>query len=289
MSSYYNSYNGEIIEAGKIPLNSRNRSFRYGDGLFETIRIVEGKICFFNDHFDRLQDGFKVLELSNFRFSKSQLLDHLNHLISLNNINKGGRIRLHFWRQEGGFYSPTNNNINWLVEVESFAFNFYPYSNEGMLLDIYQEILKPINPFANIKSANALLYVKAGLFKNKKKVEECLILNDKGFLSEGISSNVFMVFGESIITPSLKQGCLNGVMRKQIIKLANFKGLQIKEGAINPDLLLQADEVFFTNVIQGIAWAKAYRNKRYFNKTSKSLNETLNKLLLNSLLDLREN
>lgn len=289
MANYYNSYNGEIIEAGKIPLNSRNRSFKYGDGLFETIRIVEGKICFFNDHFQRLLHGFKVLEFNELHFSKEQLLEHLNQIISLNNINKGGRLRLHFWRQEGGFYIPTNNNYNWLVEVEAYASNFYPYSHEGMLLDVYHEILKPINPFANIKTANALLYIKAGLFKNKKKVEECLILNEKGFVAEGISSNVFMVFGDNIITPSLKQACLNGVMRKQVIKIANHKGINIKEGAINPDLLLQADEVFFTNVVQGIVWAKAYRNKRYFNKTSKLLNETLNKLLLNSLLDLQEN
>lgn len=289
MSGYYNSYNGEIVEAGKIPLNSRNRSFKYGDGLFETIRIVEGKVCFFNDHFNRLQKGFSVLEFDSPHFSKKELLQHLNHLISINNITKGGRLRLHFWRKEGGFYAPTNNNFGWLAEVESFASNFFPFGNEGMLLDIYQDILKPINPLANIKSANALLYVKAGLFKNRKRVEECLILNEKGGIAEGISSNVFLVLGDSIITPSLKQGCLDGVMRKQIIGLAKYLGLTLKEGAINPDILFQADEVFFTNVIQGVSWARAYRNKRYFNKTSKLLNETLNKMLLNSLMDLQEN
>ena len=289
MGQFIACLNGKFIPAKELKLNSKNRSFKYGDGIFETIRVVEGRICFFNAHFERILKGLSFLEIETKGLNKDYLLQIVNQLLKENDITKGARLRIHFWRSEGGFYAPTHNDLNWLAEVEPLAQNFYQFNEEGFQIDIYDGLQKPINALSNIKSANALLYIKAGLEKNKRKLDELLLLNEKGFLAEGISSNLFLVVGESIMTPSLQQGCLEGVMRKQIISLAQYKNIRVVEGAIDREILFRADELFFTNTITGIRWAKAYRNKRFFNKTSKSLNETLNQLLLSSLMDFQEN
>lgn len=282
------SYNYNFSNSPREILHPQNRAFRYGDAVFESIRVVEGKICFFNDHFNRLTEGLRFLEIDIRNLNKEHLLAHLYDLLNKNNIEKGAKLRLQFWRCEGGLYTPTNNHYNFIAEVEPYASNFFSYRNEGMLVDIYSDLLKPQNTLSNIKSANGLIYIKAGLFKNRNKLEECFLLNQSGYLAEGVAHNVFLVFENKILTPALHQGCLNGIMRQQIIKIATYLGVQVQETIIKPEAILQADEVFFTNAIQGINWVRAYRNKRYFNKTSKLLNETLNKLLISTLLDLQE-
>lgn len=289
MGQFIACLNGKFIPAKELKLSSKNRSFKYGDGIFETIRVLEGRVCFFNSHFERIIKGLAFLEINSQALQKEKLLEMLHQLLEENDIKKGARLRLHFWRSEGGFYAPTHNDLNWLAEVEPLAQNFFQYNEEGYQIDIYEGLQKPINPLSNIKSANALLYIKAGIEKNKRKLDEMLLLNEKGFLAEGISHNLFLVVGESLMTPSLQQGCLEGVMRKQIINLAQYKNIRVVKGAIDREILFRADELFFTNAITGIRWAKAYRNKRYFNKTSKMLNETLNKMLLSSLMDFQEN
>lgn len=276
-------HNGEVVNRGEKRFGTQNRAWRYGDGLFESIRVVEGHICFFNDHYDRLVKGMNYLEMDGDHLTKDFLLGQLNKLIELNRITKGGTIRLQVFRASGGLYTPLNDGIEWVAEAETFADNFFSFNEQGIRFSIYQELVKPLSPLSIYKTANALLYIKASKFKQKHHLDECLLLNQADRIAEGSASNVFLTSKSRLFTPPIEEGCLDGVMRKQVIKLARFYGLEVKEVALDKQVLEQAEEVFFTNTSRGIRWAASYKSKRYFNKTARFLTEMLNKQLLNYL------
>tara|TARA_B110000285_G_scaffold234901_1_gene313601 strand:+ start:3293 stop:4144 length:852 start_codon:yes stop_codon:yes gene_type:complete len=278
----YLIYNGNLFNESDELIKSDNRSFRYGDSIFETVRVIEGRICFFNDHFERLTNSAEFLEF-HFDLSKEELLAQINILLEKNNINKGGKVRIQVFRNQGGMYVPTSYNTSFFIEAQPLDDNLFNFNPQGLHIDLYSDIKKPINLLSAHKTANALLFVKAGLYKKTKHVDDCIILNDKGNLCEAISSNLFLKIHDSLYTPSVTQGCLPGIMRNQVIKLCRHYGVNLLEGAIHPKMLLEAEEIFFTNAIQGITWVRSFSNKRYFNKTSRYLNEMLNKHLLEAV------
>ncbi|PLX19388.1 MAG: hypothetical protein C0597_05275 [Marinilabiliales bacterium] len=153
----------------------------------------------------------------------------------------------------------------------------YELNQKGLIIDFFREIKKPVNSFANLKTANALLYVMAGLFAKERKLDDCILINENGNLVEGISSNIFIIKGDKIFTPPLKDGPVAGIMRKQILKIANKHGLKINhESSLTEEHLISADEVFLTNVISGIRWVLAYKDRRYFNHIAHQFIDKLN-------------
>ena len=131
---------------------------------------------------------------------------------------------------------------------------------------------------SNSKTSNALIYVLAGIYKNQNALDEVLILNQNGFLCESVSSNVFVVYDRKLYTPALNEGCIAGVMRQVVMRLAKENNIELVEAQINPDILNEADEVFLTNAAKGIQWVMGYNHKRYFNEVSRFLNDKLNLL-----------
>jgi 4-amino-4-deoxychorismate lyase len=149
-------------------------------------------------------------------------------------------------------------------------------NEKGWQIDIFEDHRKTLNKLSSLKSTNSLPYILAGIYKKEKKLDECIILNELGNISEAITSNIFIVYNGVFYTPSLNKGCIGGIMRKVIIDMVKEGGREVQECPLNPNALLRADEVFLTNSINGIRWVNAYRMKRYFNKASKLLVEQLN-------------
>jgi branched-chain amino acid aminotransferase len=149
-------------------------------------------------------------------------------------------------------------------------------NDKGLIIGIYDEVKKPINLFSSYKTANSLIYILAGIFKNLNKYDDCLILNEKGHLIEAVSSNIFIVKNGVLYTPPITEACIDGIMRKQVINIAKKNEISFAEQPLFVDDLLKADEVFLTNSISGIQWAAAYKNKRYFKKISEFLLRKVN-------------
>ena len=137
---------------------------------------------------------------------------------------------------------------------------------------------KPINVLSNLKTCNSLVYVLAGVYKNQHALDEVIILNQNGFICESISSNVFVVYDRKLYTPALNEGCIGGVMRQVVMRLAKENNIELIEAQVSPDILIEADEVFISNATKGIQWVMGYNNKRYFNEVAKFLSEKLNQL-----------
>jgi len=276
------NHNGIILAADQPLFTINNRAFCYGDALFETIRIANNNPQFLKEHIQRLLVGMDVLKMeNNYFFSEDFFEKAIKELAEKNDITSDGRVKLTVYRNQGGFYTPEENTVSYLIEVTSLAVKGYEINTKGYTVDLYTDIKKSQSPLASIKSANSAIYVMAGIHKKKNSLDECVLINDKGNITEAISSNIFAVKNGVLYTSPIADGCIDGVMRKKIIEIAQANRIAVYELSIMQSILLGADELFLTNAINGIRWVVAYKQKRYFNTTSKKLLEKLNELVNN--------
>lgn len=267
------------MPANQAVMTVANRGFRYGDGLFESMRWMKGELKFAELHADRIRRGMKILKLEGYSQIDTYFLrENIAELIRRNKTGPNARVRFSVFRDSEGLYNPATNKIGYALEVNKISETDYTSNNRGLIVDIYDEVPKPINVLSNLKTSNSLVFVLAGVFKNQHSLDEVLIINQNGFLCEAMSSNVFVVFNSQIYTPALTEGCIAGVMRHVVMKLAKENNLVITEAQINPAILEQAEEVFLTNAAKGIQWVMGYNNKRYFNEMSRFLLDKLNKI-----------
>jgi branched-chain amino acid aminotransferase len=272
------NFNGEILPADTKVLTVANRSFKYGDGLFESMRMLKGQLKFAAEHATRLQKGMKALKMDGYSQMDAWFLkEKADQLASVNKI-KHGRLRLTVYRDSEGLYTPSQNKVGYLLEIQPLDEPRYFLNSKGLIIDIYTELTKPTNFLSNIKTCNSLVYVLAGIHKSQNNLDDVVLLNQNGFLCEASSSNVFVYYQNHLYTPALSEGCVEGVMRQVVINIANRIGVPITEAQINPEILYEADEVFLTNSVRGIQSVMGYGIRRYFNKVSKTLMDELNKL-----------
>ncbi len=273
----YINYNGNFFQKNEPVLLVNNRAFRYGDGLFDTIRVVDGHPSFLNRHLSRLQDGMIFLKMK-----IHPLLNEINFeneiikTLEKNGIKDGGRIRISVFRNAGGLYAPETHDVSFIIESSPLENNYYEINKKGLNIDVFDEQKKPLNKISTIKTSCCLPLVLAGIFKKEKNLDDCIIINEMGSISEATSSNIFIVYNGVFYTPSLNQGCIPGIMRQVIIEMLRRGGTEVQECPLSPSALLRADEVFFTNVIKGVQWVGSYKQKRYFSNVSKNLVEKLN-------------
>lgn len=281
MAQQFILVNDEFLPADVPILLASNRSFKFGDGLFESMRMVNQKLQFAALHADRLVSGMKTLKIDGHALMDTYFLRQKTaDLAKKNRLSGDIRFRLAVYRGGAGFYTPEHNKAAYVLEAMPLKAKGYEINNKGLIIDVFDEITKPINKFANLKTANALLYVMAGLFRQENRLDEAMILNQNGFLCESISANVFVVYQNQLYTPALSEGCVSGVMRSAVLEIAKMNDLQVLEAQINPEILNEAEEVFVTNATQGIQWVMGYGRKRYFNEISKFLVEKLNQQAL---------
>ncbi|WP_430813212.1 aminotransferase class IV [Carboxylicivirga sp. RSCT41] len=273
----YITINGIQTQADKAVFNVNNRSFRYGDALFETIRCIHQKPMWFHDHYQRLINAMSLLQMDIRSLPpKTVLEEHISSLIQKNRLFGDVRIRLTVFREDGGLYTPVSNKVQWLIECSALSTSNYELNSKGLLIDIFEGETKALNRFCHYKTANSLLFVLAGLFKQEKGKDDVLIINSNKQIIEGLASNLFWVKNNAFFTPLRSSGCVDGVMRKQIIRILRENNWPVHEvSGTNYDTLLQADELFLSNAIQGIQWVVGLKDKRYFCKLSKEVNRLL--------------
>src|SRR5690606_35533846 len=260
--------NGHLISIYEPNVAFNNRAFRYGDALFESIRFCNNKIMFLKDHITRLKLGMTVLRMNvPAEFNTTNIEEFILQLLKHNIHAPHARVRLTVFRKDGGFYAPETNDISFLIESDELS-TPYELNQRGYSVDIYADIKKSINKLSNIKTGNALMYVMAGVAKQSMKLDECFILNENGTIIESISSNVFVVKNGTLYSASLGEGCVAGVMRKQIMQLATENKILTFESAITSYTLMNADEIFLTNSINGVQWIGQFKEKFYTNKMS---------------------
>lgn len=276
-------FNGETVTAAQIiDIAFSNRAFRYGDALFETIRYSNKNILYLSDHILRLKLSMPILKMKiPAHFSFDYFLNMISEVIYANDLqDKSARVRLTVFRASNGFYYPSSNEVNYLLEAEPLENDFYIPPSNGLAIDLFKDILKPINRLSNLKTANALIYILASINRDSNRLDDCFILNEKGNICEATSSNVFAVKGNMIMTPPLSEACVSGIMRTQIKRIAEEKKFLFIEKPLTLHTLIDANEVFITNVIQGPIWIRQFQSKIYEQKSVTNLFvEALNEII----------
>lgn len=273
----YINNNGTILTNNSPTIHAGNRGHVYGDGVFESIRIINGVPVNLENHIQRLTEGAKAIKMRpasyfNISFFNERILE----LCKRSEISEGGRCRISLDRVTGGAYKPESNEASYFIEVYPYETNNFELNSKGLEIDQYADIKKQKNFLSNYKTKSGLIYVMAAINASERNLDDVLITNDKGGILESSSCNIFVVSNGVLYTPGLDEGCLAGTMRMQIINLALANGIKVYECTIMPQNLLSADEIFFTNAIRGVNWVSGYRTKRYFNNMSRKFVALLN-------------
>lgn len=252
----YYCFNGKITN--KQPeITPQNRSFRYGDGVFETIKVFRNQILLGDFHFDRLITSLSLLNISvPALLSYNSLHKNILELCGQNNCQESARVRVAAYRDD-------ENNAGIIIESTSLDEKVNTLNVGGWAVDVYPFARKGMDAFANLKSANYLPYVMADLYAKQSGMDECLVLNCDNKIADASKANIFMVVKDEVYTPALHQGCVNGVKRRFVIEQLKHIGVAVHQREIHEEFLLQAEEVFLTNAINDIRWVKSYRNKEF--------------------------
>ncbi len=275
----YLSYNGKFIPAGEPVFTADNRSFRYGDGCFETLKVYQGKVLLADLHYERLMATLHLLHFDiPAAFTKSAFIKSITDLCEKNKMTDLTRIRFSVFRSDGGLYDPVNNLPNFVIQSWPLPKSVLELNESGLITDIFPDVKKSCDKLSSIKSNNCLPYVMAAMYARQHQLNEAILQNPYGRIADSTIANVFIVKGNEILTPPLTEGPVCGVIRKYLLQAElPFK---VKESPLEIEDLENADEIFLTNAIYGIRWVGTFRDSSYGNATAAVLHELLHENIL---------
>lgn len=274
------NFNG-TLQNSDFQISIHNRSFLYGDGVFETLKVVNNKILFFEDHYFRLMASMRIIRMQiPMAFTFEYLEEEILKLVAINNIQNSARVRFTVFRNQGGFYLPIDNSVSFVIQSTGIENPKYQFSRSIFEVDLYKDFYVPKQLLSTLKTANKITHVTASIFAKENHLDSSLLINEDKNVIEASNGNLFMLMGNQLITPPIAEGCLNGIMRKQIIALAKqIDAIEVIEAPISPFDLQKADELFITNVIMGIQPITKYRKKQFGFMLSVQLLAKLNVLI----------
>lgn len=271
--------NGRLVAEDKAGISIQNRGLYYGDAVFETIRIIHGKIIFWEDHYFRLMASMRIMRMEiPSSFSPEFLEEEILKIVKENNLeNSPARVRMTVYRQEGGFYTPESLDVDYLITAQELPDAFYLLPEEDYEVELFKDHYINSGLLSTIKTNNKAVNVLGGIFARENDFKNCFLLNENKAVVETLNANVFVVKDRKIKTPPLTDGALNGIIRKQLLSIiGTMKDLDIEEASISPFELQKADEIFLTNVIAGIQPVTKYRKKRYKTDVAREVLAKLN-------------
>ena len=272
------NFNGKIISEKELQLSNNNRAFKYGDAIFETVRVLNTKVVFFEDHYFRLMASMRMLRMKipmefTLEFLQEEILRITKELPKANNY----RVRLTVYRKDGGLYNPKSNEIDYLIEASEFSY----VEKSSYKVDLYKDFYNYSGLLSTIKTSNRMLNTLSAIFADENDLDNCILLNERKGVVEATNGNVFIIKDNVIKTPALTEGCIKGVIRKKVIEiLEKNPEYTIEETTISPFELQKADEVFITNAIIGIQSVTNYRKKEFISAITNKIKSSLKLLTI---------
>ncbi len=269
---------GSILEEN-THISINNRGYAYGDALFETIKVVNGKILFWEDHYFRLMASMRIMRMEiPMSFTMEFLENEIFKTIEANALSDASsRVKLQVHRKEGGLYTPETNHISFVISVKLISEDFYLLNEDFYEVDLFKDYYLSPSLLSTLKTNNKALNVVGSIYAKENNLNNCLLLNTNKHVVEALNGNVFLVKDNKIKTAPLADGCLKGVMRTQILRIIEaIPEYELVEDSISPFEIQKSDELFITNVITGIQPVSKYRKKVFTNQASKLLLQKLN-------------
>lgn len=270
--------NGKIYNSDQSVIHLQNRALNYGDALFEAMRFVDGRLIFGKDHINRLLSSMRMLRMEDHpNFSTEFVSNEITRVLPGSQVG-AYRIKLIVWRRQGGKYTPKTNQIDYAISAETLADPEFIVPEKRYFMGVFDELRIQRGMLSALKTTNKLTNVLAGIYAQENQWDNCFLLNDQNRVVEAINGNIFLVNGKNITTPILEDGCLNGILRKQVLDLGSGqKEYFLKERSVEKEDLIKADEIWITNSISGIIPVFQFGEKRYKAEVARIFIEKLNK------------
>ena len=270
-------HNGRLISESTF--SGLNRGLYYGDGFFETMRLINGRVHLFNVHMKRFSKAMMHLGLNS-----HDTMSHLNLNVSREKVAAAneidnGRVRLTVYRTAGGAFVPESDEVEWVAELISVEQNGFEINRKGLLIDVYKKERKWQHSALPFKSLNAAFYIQAGRFARDKKVDEVLVLNENDEIIESLYSNIFYFLNNKLCTPPIEGGGLPGVMRAFVIHVLQKNGVEVLERILQEEDLYNVEELFLTNAVKGIQWVGGFGAKRFYSRHIREYSNYLQKTI----------
>jgi branched-chain amino acid aminotransferase len=275
------NFNGELLFKENIKLTTDNRGFKYGDGIFETIKVVHKKVIFWEDHYFRLMASMRMLRMKipmefTLEFLEKEILKTVDVLEDVASF----RVRLNVFRKDGGLYTPKTNAINYLIEASESNYK----TKETYEIDVFKDFYNYSGLLSTIKTNNRMLNTLASIYANENDLDNCILVNERKGVVEVANANIFIVKNNIVKTPALTEGCIKGVVRSKVIDiLIKNKDFTIEETVISPFEIQKADEVFITNAIMGIQAVTKYKKKSFNTDLAGKLHASLKVLQITGI------
>jgi branched-chain amino acid aminotransferase len=272
--------NGNLFTGESIDLSvNKNGSFWYGDGFFESMKYVNGKILFVEQHWERVVISCSILKMENPFKDIGQFCAYANQLAnSTITDSPSKRFKLILWRNTFQGYQPEGTQTEFLWTSFDQPDIYYPLNTNGLKMGIYTENLKSVSKLGNVKSNSSQLYVLATLFTQSKNLDDSILLNSRKNPIETSRSNIWVISDNTLYTPSLNEGCLDGIMRRVLLEICNEEDIHVQQEPITQELLKNAKEVFTSGSIRGVQWVYSIDQTEYStNDWAVRLSNLLNK------------
>ncbi len=267
------NFNGDLLNENKALLTTNNRAFKYGDGLFETIKATKTNIIFWEDHYFRLMASMRMLRMKiPMKFTLEYLESEILKTIATQDDASFYRVRLSVFRKDGGFYTPTTHEIDYLIEVSEL--NYQTKNNYS--IDVFKDFYNYSGLLSTVKTTNRLLNTLASIYAKENELDNCVLINENKGVVEVANGNIFILMGNILKTPALTEGCIKGIIRKKVIEIIQKNpDYTIEETTISPFEIQKADEVFVTNAIIGIQPVTQFKKKTFETTFSKKIAQNL--------------
>lgn len=258
--------------------SATNRGVKYGDGFFESMTAFDNKICFLKDHFERIRKTASLLELDVEKagFTKELLNQSLDHFINYNQLTACA-VRVQFFRSRGSKYTPDSMDCDFYIEFSEKTYSKFSVEFKFEKSGLYKEhLLQKNSTLSPLKTSNSLLYVLAKSYIKKNNLNEVILFNNNLEIAEFSSSNIYLDMGDKILTPPLSSGCLDGIIRRQLLKPEAKERFHIQEFDLYESDLENAMAIYGSNTSMGIFFIEQIGHKTYTSGQSVALIEFIN-------------
>jgi branched-chain amino acid aminotransferase len=243
--------NGQFVSEEKALVSVFDRSFLYGDGLFETLRIYGGQPFRWRQHLERLQRGAAFLKIQ-LPLSVEELYEKVRELIQVNQMAESVlRITLSRGVGQRGYLPKGADRPNFVLSLHP-ALQIDPASPPRWRLITSSFRVAANDPLAHHKTCNKLHQVMARAEAESLDADEALLLNTDGEVAEASSSNLFWIEGRAIHTPPVVSGILPGVTREAVVEVCQSLGLDCRESRIRTEPLRDAEALFLSMTTLGV-------------------------------------
>ena len=258
--------NGTLYQDFEANIPTNNRGLAYGDSVFETIKFNNNKPVFWEAHYFRLMASMRILRMEiPMHFTPEFLENEIVNLVqSFPNNAISYRVKITVYRDSDGFYTPTSNNVSYIISAQELSSDLYEINKGNYEIELFKDYLISPNLLSTLKTNNKAVNVVGSIFAKENNYNNCLLLNTDKSIIEALNGNIFLIKGNTVKTPPLVDGCLKGIVREKLIEIiTKSPDFELSESSISPFELQKADELFITNVIQGIVPITKFRKKEF--------------------------